>query len=1827
MPVYGNNSGEPCHGSTFADSWCQQAHKWNLDYVVDVHGNVVTYWYEKERNHYGRNAQTAPTPYDRGGYLKRIDYGLRSDDVYATAPARVSFTVSERCIPTDTFNCAPSKLTPTNASHWPDVPFDQNCDAGTQCTGQFSPTFWTRKKLDKITTQIHNGTSYTDVDSWTLEHAFPAPGDGTTPSLWLKSITHTGHVGGTVTMPKVTFEGTALENRVDGLADGLAPMLKYRITSIYTESGGQIDVSYSAPECTRGSTPQPHANTKRCYPVRWTPEGEPEMVDWFHKYVVTQIAEFDLVADQPEVVTTYEYLGGAAWRYVEANGLIKDKYRTWSDWRGYERVRMRTGHPDGVRSETEYLYFRGMHGDKQPSGTRSVTVTDSTGGTHTDHNELAGTLREEILRNGVDGEVVTRTITDPWRKKTAENVHPWATVRAYMLGVSATHTYTSLGGGQWLQTRVENTMDDHGAVVEVNDLGDVTDPADDECVRTDYVRNTGIWLMNLISRSETVNVNCDTTPSRPDNVISDERIHYDGLAFGATPVKGSPTKTEKIDSYDNGQPVYQRVDLTTFDAYGREHTVTDPAGNTTTTTHTHNAAGLLVSTAETNPLGHVSTTEFDPARGLPVAEIDPNGRRIDLAYDPLGRLTSVWLPDRNKATTTPTATFEYLVHKDQPTVIVSNTIRNDGQYTTTYEIFDGLMRPRQTQGPAVGGGRLITDTFHDSRGLVVKEREPYFNNNDPSGTLLVVNNDDDIPRQTETVYDGAERPTDVLHVSRGEEQWRTTTEYRGDRTLITPPEGGIATTTIVDARGRTVELREHHGPTPDSAYDALTYTYAKHGGVATVTDVEGNVWETVYDLRGRKVASTDPDTGTTTYTYNDLDQLVSTTDARGETLAYTYDALGRKTGLFDDSPQGTQRAAWIYDTKAKGYLTSSTRYIDGHAYTTEVLAYDQMNRVVASTVKIPAVEGVLAGTYRYGYRYNADGTLRSVDYPAGGTLGRETVIYSYNELGMPVRVEGFGDDVYVDETVYSRTGNLLRRTFDLGGSGSDVTWATRGYDLATDRLVSSSVVHQVGSGSLLEQSYTYDDAGNVLSISDAPTAYGLPGDTQCFAYDHLRRLTEVWTPDTHGTTACDAAPDVDDLGGASPYWHSYTYDAVGNRETEVRHSASGDTVRTYTTPTAGQSQPHTLTQVEQTGPTGTRLEQYTYDASGNMTGRTTASRDQDLEWDAEGRLVEVTEEDGSTTSFRYDADGQRLIRDTPTEAVLYLAGMEVRLDKTVPSVEATRFYEHAGETVAVRTGDGSVHWTFSDHQATGQLAVHALTGQTVRRRTTAFGTDRGSTGTWPTDKGFVSGTVDESTGLVQLGARAYDANIGRFISADPIIDFVDSQQMHGYAYANNSPITFSDSDGLMVKGPGKKQVSASTGGRRIRHNLRGAARKAAHQAYNRYHGISTGTPRGGGSSAVPSSSSSSHDEAREELAAAATGLAKIVADELGISAGIECLTTGDIGACGETALNVAMALFAPGGVLAKLAVKYALRWGKFASLVSKVKKLGGEIISAVNTLMKKDSGNAVSAAACPVRGPNSFVSGTRVLMADGTSKPIEKVKTGDQVLATDPETGEQGPRTVLATIVGTGAKTLVEITVDATTEKPADDDSDREGTPGPTAAGDVILATDEHPFWVPELGQWVDAIDLTPGMWLQTSAGTWVQITAIQAWTQAATVHNLTVQDQHTYYALAGATPVLNHNCSWTSQANLDNHYRKHGEEMGFETQIEYQSAAEDLMCDCDGLRSGVRTRTVDGTTYYLDEESGEFGVKSERGIVTYYNAGENAVSYFERQGGFEVGR
>jgi hypothetical protein len=161
-----------------------------------------------------------------------------------------------------------------------------------------------------------------------------------------------------------------------------------------------------------------------------------------------------------------------------------------------------------------------------------------------------------------------------------------------------------------------------------------------------------------------------------------------------------------------------------------------------------------------------------------------------------------------------------------------------------------------------------------------------------------------------------------------------------------------------------------------------------------------------------------------------------------------------------------------------------------------------------------------------------------------------------------------------------------------------------------------------------------------------------------------------------------------------------------------------------------------------------------------------------------------------------------------------------------------------------------------------------------------------------------------------------------------------------------------------------------------------------------------------------------------------------------------------------------------------------------------------------------------------VRKPNSFVPGTKVLLSDGKSKAIEDLKVGDELLASDVETGDSQQREVTDVRRVEGKKTLVTVTVDT--------DGDNGSRTG------KITSTDNHLIWLPDAGTWVQAGDLKPGMWLETAAGTWVQITAVEHSTRHERVHNLTVDGVHTYNVLAGGVSVLVHNCGGADPTHAD---------------------------------------------------------------------------------------
>ncbi|MBZ2406783.1 hypothetical protein HX747_29955 [Streptomyces sp. L06] len=142
-----------------------------------------------------------------------------------------------------------------------------------------------------------------------------------------------------------------------------------------------------------------------------------------------------------------------------------------------------------------------------------------------------------------------------------------------------------------------------------------------------------------------------------------------------------------------------------------------------------------------------------------------------------------------------------------------------------------------------------------------------------------------------------------------------------------------------------------------------------------------------------------------------------------------------------------------------------------------------------------------------------------------------------------------------------------------------------------------------------------------------------------------------------------------------------------------------------------------------------------------------------------------------------------------------------------------------------------------------------------------------------------------------------------------------------------------------------------------------------------------------------------------------------------------------------------------------------------------------------------------------------FLAGTLVLMAGDATKKIEEIEIGDKVVATDPLTGETSEREVTATIITGKDRKYTDLTI---------------STP---AGPEKLIATYEHPFWAVSENRWLEASQLRPGMTLRTDDGRTVTITHTRQYEQRARTYNLTVEGLHTYYVLAGATPVLVHNC------------------------------------------------------------------------------------------------
>ncbi|MCB1236481.1 MAG: VCBS repeat-containing protein [Verrucomicrobiae bacterium] len=764
------------------------------------------------------------------------------------------------------------------------------------------------------------------------------------------------------------------------------------------------------------------------------------------------------------------------------------------------------------------------------------------------------------------------------------------------------------------------------------------------------------------------------------------------------------------------------------------------SGEIRTTVTRYSADHRFVEETE-NDYGHVEICQYDPLTGQKLAQTGPNGVTTSYQYDGIGRVTR---EARSDGTVTITQYLRCVPGQDGAPARAVHAVRSQnsgGGVTMTY--FDVLDREIQTDVTHFSGAIVSAHKIFNPRGEVIRASEPYFSYLAPTSALRTV-----------LEYDAVGRPVSSLAPGNR----LTTTDFNGLRTTVVNPLTQ-SFESLRDLRGRTASAT--------SFGDAnVSYTYDPYGNLLNVDDGKGHVTSIKYDARGNKTEIVEPNSGRTIFTHNAFGEITDQTDARNVAIRMTYDLLGRMTRR--EEPEGT--TVWEYDNgpHAKGKPVRAA--IPGSGYE-ELYRYDSLGRPVETVYRIGNLQFVTGTTY------DAYSRVSVITYPTGFAIRNE-----YNARGFLAAVrDAHTGAIFWSAGSYNHRGQLTRETFG-NGLVSDRT-----YDPDTGWLTGIAT-GAAGTPLVQELAFGYNALGNLTSRIDP-----LHNIYETFGYDDRNQLTSV---ETTGADGSEVAQEV-----------AIAYDPLGNIQ-----SRSDVGAYTYGGNGAG---PHAVTRVK-----GKINRTLAYDAAGNCV------RDGDtaLTYSANRQPLRITK-GGTSLSFTYGPGRARYrqIEKTKTgyRVKLYIGGLFEWESSSEGTVTQTHFVPGGSGTVAIHTitegAAGTINQTryvHRDHLG----SLHTLTGVdgTVaevlnfdawgRRRTLEYvETTHRATLTYQavvseTDRGFTGHEMLDLLELVHMNGRIYDPLLGRFLSADPVVQEAGNLlNLNRYSYVLNNPLSLTDPSGFFFK--------------------------------------------------------------------------------------------------------------------------------------------------------------------------------------------------------------------------------------------------------------------------------------------------------------------------------------------------------------------------------------------------------------------------------------------
>ncbi len=423
-------------------------------------------------------------------------------------------------------------------------------------------------------------------------------------------------------------------------------------------------------------------------------------------------------------------------------------------------------------------------------------------------------------------------------------------------------------------------------------------------------------------------------------------------------------------------------------------------------------------------------------------------------------------------------------------------------------------------------------------------------------------------------------------------------------------------------------------------------------------------------------------------------------------------------------------------------------------------------------------------TYDIGRTYDALGNVTSLTYPGG-----EVVTYAYgadtgalaqvqSSLSGPSAPPSLVSQAYA--TPWGAPGGLAL------GNGATTRYRYDARQRVTD-IQTGTTLAPAGAQHL---ALTYDDAGNVTSVTDKTT-----GEVAAYTYDQLNRL---------GGSTTTPAMTVNGVAAAF-----YAYDAIGRMWTKTE---GGTTVNLGSPRSSG---PVHAAQLATTNGQTTVLS---YDANGNLcsavvSGSTlscapTSGTYSLYTYDAENRLTarSVTAPVAGTETSTYDAGGALLRRTEPDgSSTVYIGGVyEATYSAGGVLTGVVKYYMAFGRAVCVRTAasnsdPGTLSFLLADHLGS-TVGVMDAGGAVVATQTYwPYGAVRAATGVAPTDRLFTGQRQEpagDALGLYDYRARFYSTLVGRFVSADP----TNGSGLNRYAYVGGNPLRYTDPSGLCFMG-------------------------------------------------------------------------------------------------------------------------------------------------------------------------------------------------------------------------------------------------------------------------------------------------------------------------------------------------------------------------------------------------------------------------------------------